>query len=153
MLGAIGGALTAGIAGCLGDSGGPSYERRTIDVPEDAEPRTPTELIAASQQATTESNTAVGPTSAVDLTDHAFVFEPGYLGATVQGTVRNRAESRIDDCEVRVRVYDGDGRLLGHYFDRAEGLGAGTAWGFTVILLESPADLAAYEIAVLGVPL
>lgn len=152
VLGAIGGSLAVGVAGCVGDSG-PEYERRTIDVPADAEPRTPTELIAASQQATTESDTAVGPTAAVDLTDHEFVYEPGYLGATVQGTVVNRTDNRIDSCEVRVRVYDDAGRLLGYYFDHVEGLGAGTAWAFTAIVLESPADLASYEIAVLGVPL
>jgi len=152
LLGAIGGSLAVGIAGCLGGNGGPNYERREIDIPADAEARTPTELIAATQQATTSGSDAVGPTTAVGLTDHEFVFESGSLGPTVQGTVRNRAGSRIDSCEVRVRVYDGEGRLLGHYFDRAEGLGAGTAWSFSAILLESPADLAAYEIAVLGSP-
>jgi len=152
VLAATGSLITVGIAGCVDNSSRPRYERRTIEVPAAAEPRTPAETTAAAQQATTDSSSAVAPTTAVDLTDHAFVFEPGYLGATVQGTVRNRAESRIGGCEVRVRVYDGEGRLLGHYFDRVSGLGAGTAWQFTVIVLESPGDLAAYEIAALAIP-
>ena len=151
-LGALGSLIAGGLAGCVGDSSRPRYERRPIDVPADAEPRTPAEATAAAQQATTDSSSAVVPTTAVYLVDHAFVFESGTLGATVQGTVRNRAESRTEDCEVRVRVYDPQDRLLGHYFDRVEGLGAGRSWGFTAIVLESPGDLGAYEIAVLAIP-
>ena len=152
VLAGAGSLLAGGLAGCLDDGNQPQYERRTIEVPAAAEPRTPAEATAAAQQATTASSSAVVPTTTVELTDHAFVFESGYLGATVQGTVRNRAESRIEGCEVRVRVYDRGDRLLGYYFDRVEGLGAGRSWTFTVIVLESPADLGAYEIAVLGTP-
>ena len=46
----------------------------------------------------------------------------------------------------------GDGRLLGRYFDRVSGPGAGTAWQFAVIVLESPASLGAYGIAALAIP-
>lgn len=151
-LGALGSLIAGGLAGCVGDSSRPRYERRPIDVPADAEPRTPAEATAAAQQATTDSSSAVVPTTAVYLVDHAFVFESGYLGATVQGTVVNRANSRIDSCEVRVRVYNGDSQLLGQYVDRADGLDGGRSWRFTVIVLEAPADIGSYEITVLGTP-
>lgn len=152
VLAAAGSLITGGVAGCLDEGSRPRYDRRSIDVPAAAEPRTPAEATAAAQQATTDSSSAVAPTAAVDLADHAFVFESGSLGATVQGTVRNRAESPSEGCEVRVRVYDRGDRLLGYYFDRVEGLGAGQCWQFTAIVLESPADLGAYEIAVLAIP-
>ena len=152
LLGVTGSALTVGGAGCTGDSGGPRYERRTVALPDDAEPRTTAETTAATQQATTSSNDAVVPTTAVELGDHAFVYESGYLGATVQGTVVNRASSRIDSCEVRVRVYNGDEQLLGRYLDRVSELDGGRSWRFTVIVLEAPADIGSYEIAVLGTP-
>ncbi|WP_253738294.1 FxLYD domain-containing protein [Halohasta salina] len=152
LLGGVGGVLTVGLAGCTDDSGGRDYERGTVELPADAEPRTPAELSVATQQATTDPSDAVAPTSAVDLVDHAFVFESGYLGATVQGTVVNRAGSRIDRCEVRVRVYNGDEQLLGRYLDRVGGLDGGRSWRFTVIVLEAPGDIAAYDITVLGTP-
>jgi len=152
LLGGVGGVLAVGLAGCTDGSGGPEFERGTVELPADAEPRTTAELSVATQQATTEPSNAVAPASAVDLVDHAFVFESGYLGATVQGTVVNRAESRIDSCEVRVRVYNGDSQLLGQYVDRADGLDGGRSWRFTVIVLETPADIGYYDIAVLGTP-
>ncbi len=151
LLGGVGSVLTVGLAGCT-DGGGPEYERGTVEIPADAEPRTTAELAVATQQATTEAGDAVVPTSAVDLVDHAFVFESGYLGATVQGTVVNQTSSRIDSCEVRVRVYNGDDQLLGRYLDRVGGLDGGQSWRFTVIVLEAPGDIAAYDITALGTP-
>ena len=94
----------------------------------------------------------MAPTSAVDLVDHAFVFEAGALGATVQGTGVNRADSRIDSCEVRVRVYNGDEQLLGQYLDCVGGLDGGRSWRFAVVVLEAPSDIAAYDMTVLGTP-
>jgi len=152
LLGGVGSVLTVGLAGCTDGTGGPDYERGTVELPADAEPRTPTELSVATQQATTEPNDAVAPTSPVDLVDHAFVYESGYLGATVQGTVVNRAGSRVDSCEVRVRVYNGDDQLLGQYLDRVSGLDGGRSWRFTVIVLEAPGDIGHYDITVLGTP-
>ncbi|MFD1642753.1 FxLYD domain-containing protein [Halohasta litorea] len=152
LLGGVGSVLTVGLTGCTDGSGGPDYEREAVELPAAAEPRTTAELSVATQQATTEPNDAVAPTSAVDLTDHAFVFESGYLGATVQGTVVNRAGSRIDSCEVRVRVYNGDDQLLGRYLDRVGGLDSGRSWRFTVIVLEAPGDIAYYDITALGTP-
>ena len=140
------------MTGCIGDSSGPNYERRTVDIPADVEPRTPAERSVATHQATTEPSNAVAPTTDIDLTDHRFVFESGYLGATVQGTVVNRSGSRIDSCEVRVRVYNGDEQLLGRYLDRVGGLDGGRSWRFTVIVLEAPADIGSYDITVLGTP-
>jgi len=152
LLGGIGSVLTVGLAGCTDNSGGADYERGTVEIPADAEPRTTAELSVATQQATTEPSDAVVPTSDVDLTDHAFVYEPGYLGATVQGTVVNRASSRIGGCEVRVRVYNGEEQLLGRYLDTVSELDGGQTWSFTAIILEAPGDIAAYDIAALATP-
>jgi hypothetical protein len=152
LLGAVGTLLTVGVAGCASGNSQPTYERTTVDVPDDAEPRSPAEATAAAQQATTEVTDGVAPIDAVDLTGHEFVYESGYLGATVQGTVENRSDSRLDIAEVRVRVYDADDRLLGQYVDRVADLDGGEAWSLTVILLESPADIAAYDIVALGTP-
>ncbi|MFO7834014.1 MAG: FxLYD domain-containing protein [Halohasta sp.] len=152
LLGSVGSGLAVALAGCTDGTGGPDYERGTVEIPADAEPRTTAERSVATQQATTEPNDAVAPTSAVDLVDHAFVFESGALGATVQGTVVNRAGSRIGSCEVRVRVYNAAEQLLGRYLDRVGGLDGGRSWRFTVIVLEAPGDLAHYDITALGTP-
>lgn len=152
LLGAIGSGFILGVAGCAKTTTRPAYERRTVDVPADAEPRTPREATAAATQAITTGNNAVAPIDGIDVTDHEFVFESGYLGATVQGAVENRTGGRIDIAEVRVRVYNANDQLLGQYLDRVADLDGGETWGFTVILLESPADIAAYDIAALGTP-
>jgi hypothetical protein len=152
LLGAVGTTLTLGFAGCAGSSSQPTYERGTVDIPPDAESRTTEETIAAAQQATTEVSEAVAPSTAVDLTDHEFVFESGYLGSTVQGTVENRADSRVDTAEVRVRVYNDANQLLGQYLDRVADLDSGETWSFTAIILESPSNIAVYDIVALGTP-
>jgi len=152
LLGVVGTALTVGVAGCAGSTDQLTYERRSVDVPADAESRTPIEATAASQQATTETSSAVVPTDAVDITNHEFVFESGYLGSTVQGTVENRSGSRLDRAEVRVRVYDDADRLRGQYIGHVSHLDGGEKWRFTVIILQSPSSIAAYDIAVLGTP-
>lgn len=152
VLGAVGTALTLGVTGCADTASRPTYERNAVDVPDDAESRTPPEAMAAAQQAITEVSDAVAPIDAVDLTDHEFVFESGFLGATVQGTVENRADSRIDLAEVRVRVFNDADQVLGQYVDRIADLDGGETWIFTAILLESPSDIAAYDIAALGTP-
>lgn len=152
LLGGLGSVLTVGLTGCLDSTGEPDYERGTVELPAAAEPRTPAELSVATQQATVDPNGAVAPIRTVELVDHAFVFESGYLGATVQGTVVNRASSRIDSCEVRVRVYNGDGQLLDRYLDRVSGLDGGQSWRFTVIVLEAPGDIGHYDITSLGSP-
>lgn len=152
LLGAVGTLLTVGVAGCTGGPSQPTYERRTVDVPEDAEPRTPAELSVATQLALTETSDAVAPLDVLDITAHEFVFESGYLGATVQGTVENHSQSRVDTAEVRVRVYNDADRLLGQYLARVSALDAGEEWSFTAIVLQSPSAIAAYDIAVLGTP-
>lgn len=152
LLGAVGTVLTVGVAGCTSGPSRPTYDRRTVEPPADAEPRTAAETTAAALQATTETSDAVVPVEAVTLTDHAFVFESGYLGATVQGTVRNDAESQVGIAEVRVRVYNDADQLLGQYVDTGSDLAGGKEWSFTVLLLESPSDIAAYEITALGTP-
>ncbi len=54
--------------------------------------------------------------------------------------------------EVRARVYDDAGDQLGQYLDTIGDVDAGDRWAFEVILLESPADVGRYDVAVLGTP-
>ncbi|MFW6321237.1 MAG: FxLYD domain-containing protein [Halohasta sp.] len=152
LLGAVGTALTLGAAGCLGGDPSPRYERRDVEAPADAEARSPAELSAAAAVATTETNPEVAPIDTVDLVSHEFVYESGYRGSTVQGTIENTGPSRLDLGEVRVRVYDTEDRLRGQYVDTVGDLDAGDEWRFVVILLESPSAIGSYGIAALGMP-
>ena len=150
VLAAVGVASGAALAGCL-DDGGPEYEAGEVpDV--DGDPRTAEEMTAAQALAEQEVRERVSPLADLVLTDHEFVLEDGYEGATVQGTVQNDGDELVELVEVRVRVADADDTLLGRYLDRTGDLAGGEAWAFTVVLLESPAEVADYDIAVLGTP-
>lgn len=145
------GAATVGLAGCSDAvSDAPSYERRAVgDV--DGEPRSAAETSAAAALAQQEHDDRASELGALSLASHEFVLEDDYRGATVQGTVRNTGDDRIRTAEVRVRVFDDRDRQLGRYLATTGDLAPGSTWSFTVILLERPADIAAYEIAVLGI--
>ncbi len=150
VLGAVSGLTTIALVGCLGDRTA-TYE--TGEIPDvDAESRTPEELAAAEAVAETDVREGVSPLADLAIVDHEFVLEDGYEGATVQGTVTNDRDDRIELVEVRVRVFDADGSQLGRYVARTGDLDGGTDWSFTVVLLEDPAELERYEIAVLGAP-
>lgn len=138
------------LAGCL-DGGQVGYEAGSVpDV--DGSNRTVQEQLAAQASATTSPVDGVTPLESLSLDGHEFVFENGYQGSTVQGTVRNRGDERVGTAEVRVRVYDDRGAHLGRYFARTGDLDASDTWSFTVIVLQPPTRIERYEIAVLGTP-
>lgn len=154
VLTALGAATATALAGCTtgaGIGGEPTFEDGTVD-DVDGEDRSAEELTAAESVAEREVNEGVSSLDALTVADHAFVLEDDYRGPTVQGTVENAADDRIDLVEVRVRVFDDDGDRLGRYLDTTGDLDADTDWSFEVILLESPDDVADYDIAVLGTP-
>lgn len=156
LLTALGGGAVAVLAGCTGDDGigiegDPHYENGTVD-DVDGEERSPEAVTAAESLA--EQEVTEGVTSLDDLTleAHEFVLEDDYRGSTVQGVVEYTGDDRVDVAEVRVRVYNDDGDQIGRYLDTTGDLDGGTTWEFQVILLESPTDIADYDITVLGTP-
>lgn len=160
-LAAVGSVGGLAIAGCLGTGTTPSYggaddeqgaetERVPVDV--DGEGRTAEEMTAAAALADDGPADGVSPLDAITLVDHEFVLEDGYQGSTVQGTLENAGNDRLALVEIRVRVYDDADNLLGTYFKHTSDLDAGDTWAFTVYVLVSPADIAAYDIAALGTP-
>ncbi|WP_312911173.1 FxLYD domain-containing protein [Natronosalvus caseinilyticus] len=160
-LAAVGSIAGMAIAGCLGTGTSPSYggtddeegadtERVPVDV--DGEGRTAEEMTAAAALADDGPADGVSPLDAITLIDHEFVLEDGYQGSTVQGTLENAGNDRLALVEIRVRVYDDADDLLGAYFRHTNDLDSGSTWAFTVYVLESPADIAAYDIAALGTP-
>lgn len=155
VLAALGTGVAAGLAGCLDGSldvdGEPAYE--SGEVPEfDADERTAEESTAAEALADEEIHEGVTPLDSLAIADHEFVLEDDYRGPTVQGTVENGGDDRIEIVEVRVRVYDENGDQLGRYLDSTGDLDGGSAWAFEVVVLESPPDVSDYDITVLGTP-
>lgn len=151
----IGTASLAGGAGCLDNGfsvdGDPEYE--SGEVPDlDADNRTAEEMATAEALAEQQVSQSVTPIDALELADHEFVLESGYLGPTVQGTVENTGGDRIEIVEVRVRIYNAAGERLGRYLASTGDLDGGTSWGFQVVVLESPTDISDYDITVLGTP-
>ncbi len=157
LLAALGVGVPTSLAGCtdaglgLGVETGPTYEDGTIDVPDDAEERSVEEMATAEALAELESQEGVTPLERLSIVDHEYIFEDDFRGSTVQGTVENTDE-RVELAEVRVRVYNDDDEQLGHYLDITGDLDQGGEWAFEVILLESPDDIASYDIAVIGTP-
>ncbi|GAB3033671.1 FxLYD domain-containing protein [Natronobiforma cellulositropha] len=141
------GTLTA-LAGCGAVENDPVYESGPIDG--DGPARNASETVAARALAETDANEGASPLGRLTVEEHAFILESGYEGATVQGVVG--VDERVEYAEVRVRVYDADGDQRGRYLDSTGDLAGGSRWRFSVILLESPADLERYDVAVLGVP-
>ncbi|TYL40079.1 hypothetical protein CV102_00415 [Natronococcus pandeyae] len=154
VLSSLGGGLAASVAGCTDDvgtgGGDPVYERRAVDV--DGEERSESEMATADRLAEQEIHEQVTPLDALVVADHEFSLEDDYRRSTVQGTVENEQDDRIETAEVRVRVYDDEGRQLGPYLDHTVDLDGGSQWSFEVVLLESPDDVAEYGITVLGTP-
>jgi len=155
LLGAVGAGCAAVLAGCTGGGpgidGDPVYESGEIGEI-DGEQRTEDELAAASELAEQEINESVTPLDELSLADHEFVFEDDYRGSTVQGTVENTGDDRIEFAEVRVRVYNDDGDQISRYLATTGDLDAQTSWEFQVVILEPPADLVDYDITAQGTP-
>ncbi|AHF98627.1 hypothetical protein HALLA_06945 [Halostagnicola larsenii XH-48] len=153
VLTTLGVTTIASLAGCSGADIGNEPEYEAGEIGEiDGESRTPVEMSAAADAAEVESTDGVTPLDSVELVDHEFVFEDGYLGSTVQGVVENDGADRVQLAEVRVRIYNENGSQIGQYFDTTGDLSGGDSWSFLVILLKPPADIADYDIAVLGTP-
>jgi hypothetical protein len=150
FLSVLGTASAVGLAGCGTAESEPTYEEGEVDVPGDAEERTPEEMFAAEGLAEQGAREDAAPLDSLSLAEHEFVFEGGVQGSTVQGTVENEGDGRIEMAEVRVRVYDDEGAMLGRYLDTVGDLDGGSSWGFSVVLLESPEDIAEYDVAVVG---
>lgn len=152
----VGGGAVALLGGCIGTSDTPTYEGgevNTSDINEsNRAPRSSEELIAAEALAETETNESARPLDSLELEQHEFVVKSGYKGPMVQGIVANTGGERIRFAEVRVRVYNATGNQLGRYLDSTGDIGNKATWRFTAVLLESVADIADYDIAVLGVP-
>ena len=145
----LGAGLAAGIAGCSGSGRTPSYEERTVEGV-NGTARNASEMSAASAVSQQEVNKNLSTLEGITVEDHEFVLEDGYKGATVQGTLTNTGTDRLETVEVRVRVYNDAGRQLGRYVASTGDLSSGSSWAFTVILLEAPDDIAAYDLAALG---
>lgn len=149
----VGAAAIASLAGCSGADIGNEPEYEDGEIGEiDGESRTPVEMSAAADAAEVQSTDGVTPLDSIELVDHEFVFEGGYLGSTVQGVVENDGADRVQLAEIRVRIYNENGSQIGQYFDTTGDLSGGDSWSFQVILLKPPADIADYDIAVLGTP-
>ncbi|ADB59503.1 hypothetical protein Htur_0605 [Haloterrigena turkmenica DSM 5511] len=157
LLAAVGAGVSAAVAGCTGSGGlggEPSYEDGNgVEInASNVSNRTTSEMSTAAALANQQPSQSVTPLDPLSVTDHQFVVEGGYLGSTVQGTVENTGSDRIQIVEVRTRIYDDAGNLLGRYLATTGDLDGGETWEFQVIVLEAPSDVAAYDIAVLGTP-
>jgi hypothetical protein len=155
FLGLVGAGTATALVGCTGSSDGgssPNYREGEVDVPSDATPRNAEETAAAQAAAGTQANQNVSPMDDLELANHAFSYEGGYTGSTVQGVVENTGNDRMDTVEVRVRVYNSDDQHIGRYVASTGDLSGSSSWSFQVILLASPADIASYDVAVLGLP-
>ncbi|ELY50484.1 FxLYD domain-containing protein [Natronococcus jeotgali] len=156
VLASLGTGAVASVAGCLGDddgvsSGNPTYERGEVGNVTNGS-RNASETSAAGQLAQSEPNTNVTPLDSLSIASHEFVIEDGFRGATVQGTVENDREERVEIAEVRARFYTDGGEQLGLYTDTVGDLDAGESWQFMVVVLLSPSDIAEYDVAALGTP-
>lgn len=157
LLASLGAGVAVAAAGCTGSGGldgQPRYQEGNVgDLnASNVSDRNTSEMSTASALAQQQPSTAVTPLEPLELVDHEFVVESGYLGSTVQGTVANTGTDRIQTVEVRTRVYNGAGNLLGRYLASTGDLGGNSAWDFQVIVLESPSAVAGYDITVLGTP-
>ncbi|MFC6903930.1 FxLYD domain-containing protein [Halalkalicoccus tibetensis] len=154
LLATLGSGAAIGVAGCLGSgsSSEPAYESGDVPGEIDGEERTAEETTAAESMAEQTPQADLAPLDALSLVEHGFVFEEGYTGSTVQGTAENDGDERLDSAEARVRVYNDEGEQLGLYLDSVSDLEGGSEWAFEVVLLESPEDIADYDIAAVGLP-
>ncbi|SER71127.1 FxLYD domain-containing protein [Natrinema salaciae] len=157
VLASLGAGVAVAAAGCTGSGGldgQPRYEEGTVGDrnASNVSERNATQMSTAAALAQQEPSNAVTPLDPLELVEHEFVVEDGYLGSTVQGTVTNTGADRIQVVEVRTRIYDDAGNLLGRYFASTGDLDGDETWAFQVVVLESPSDVASYDITVLGTP-
>lgn len=157
LLASVGAGIAIAAAGCTGSdglSGEPTYEAGTVgDINESADAnRSASEMSTAAALAQQEPNSSVTPLDPLSLVEHEFVVEDGYLGSTIQGTVQNTGNDRIQIVEVRTRIYNDAGNVTGRYLTSTGDLDGDATWEFQVVVLESPSTVADYDITVLGTP-
>ncbi|WP_306056192.1 FxLYD domain-containing protein [Natronococcus wangiae] len=153
VLGALGAGGAGLFAGCndVSDGGEPKYEAGEVTDLE-ASNRSAENVTAAEALAEQEANEGVTALDTLTIRNHEFVLEDSFHGPTVQGTVANTGEDRIELVEVRVRVFNESGNQIGRYLDVTGDLPPNSTWEFQVVLLELTTDIAEYDIAVLGTP-
>lgn len=147
---AAGTGAAAALAGCSSGDDKVHYERGAVENVS-GETRSADEMVAAEAVAQLTPNDNARSLDGLSITDYELTVKDGYAGPTVTGTVANDG-GRVKLAEVRVRVYDEAGNHLGRYLDSTGDLNGDSTWKFGVVLLESPSDIAAYDIAVLGIP-
>jgi hypothetical protein len=126
------------LAGYNDVTGSDALEYESSEVDEvDGEPRSTEEITAAESVAEVEPNEGATTLEALSFESHEFVLEGDFRRSTVQGTVENIGENRIQ---------------LGRYINVGGDLDRGVRWSFQVILLELPDDIADYDVAVVGTP-
>lgn len=158
VLATLGSGIAAAAAGCLGGGGGlggqPTYEDGTVSGINESNVsnRSASEMSTAASLAQQQPSASVTPLDPISLRSHEFVVESGYLGSTIQGSVENTGTDRIQTVEVRTRVYDDGGTMLGRYLASTGDLSGGSTWEFQVIVLEAPSAVDSYDITVLGTP-
>lgn len=153
VLALLGASGSVGLAGCGSGSGDVRYgDERDVDLPTTADTNASnaSAASAAAARAQLEGDTYAVQLDALALRDHGMVVRDDYRGAVVRGSIENTGRQRIELVEVRARVYDSDGEQLGRYLDSTHDLAAGSTWSFEAIVLEDPADIASYDVAVLG---
>lgn len=151
FLASVGTAAAVIGGGCLEADDEPRYERRSVNE-SGGEPRSAREMVAAEALAQTTSDPDASALDALVLGAHEFAVVNGFKGPVVRGTATNEGDDRLSYVEVRVRIYDGSGTQFGRYLDSTGDLDARTSWGFEVVLLASAAAVAAYDVALLGIP-
>lgn len=145
----LGAGAVVALAGCSGGGSRYTYESGEVgDVQGSA--RNASEMATAEAVAETEIDESLSPLDAIDLEDHEFVLEDGYEGSTVQGTLANTGDERLEEVEVRVRVHDDGDRHRGRFVASTGDLSAGSSWAFTVVLLVAPENVGDYDVAALG---
>lgn len=144
------GGAVAVLCGCTEIRNEPSYQEGEVNQT-DSDQRTAEQMVAAEALAITQANENASPLESLTLEEHEFVVKDGYKGPTVQGVVSNTGTDLIKLAEIRVRVYDTDDAQLGRYLDRTGDINPGMTWQFEAILLDSAADIADYDITVLGI--
>ena len=156
LLASVGAGLAAA-AGCTSGGsldGEPTYEDGNgLEINDsNVSSRNASEMSTAASLAEQQPSQSVTPLDSLSLIDHQFVVESGYLGSTVQGTVENTGSDRIQIAEVRTRIYNDAGSVIGRYLATTGDLDGGESWEFQVVVLEAPSDVADYDITVLGTP-
>lgn len=143
--------LAATLAGCGAAETAPRYEAGEADGNASANgSRSAEQLETAAALATTEADEDADRREGLAVVDHEYVVYDDYRGPTVEGIVENDGDETLRRVEVRVRVYDDAGHQLGRYVDRTGDLEPGDTWRFAVIVLESAADVASYDVAAVG---